>query len=225
VASAPRPAAIILAGGASRRMGRDKALLRLPDGSTTLEMTLTSARQVADPVYLAVDSQARADALCRDLPSAPPVLIDDMPGEGPLAALASGLRSSKAPAVLLLSVDAPLTSAAVLRMLWESVATEPMIGVDNVPPFDIAIGVVGGMFQPMPACYASRLADVAACLLRKGERSMHALLRAPNIRIRQLDEAALRVADPRLQSFARANTPEEWEALYARVADGAPGGS
>jgi molybdopterin-guanine dinucleotide biosynthesis protein A len=225
VASAFRPAAIVLAGGVSRRMGRDKALMRLPGGQTSLEMVLTSVRQVADPIYLSVDSQAHAEALCRELPWAPPILLDGAPGEGPLAALAGGLQTTVAPTVLLLSVDVPLVSAALLHTLWDTVSAVPSQSSGAIGRCDIAVGVVGGMLQPMPACYATRLAGVAAELVRKGERSLRALLQSPDVAARQLDEAALRRVDPGLLSYTRANTPDEWDALYSRVAGGAPGGS
>jgi len=39
--------------------------------------------------------------------------------------------------------------------------------------------------------------------------------------VRWIDATALRAIDPDLRSFAGANTPGEWDALLARLAEGA----
>ena len=115
-------AAVVLAGGASRRMGREKALLTLPDGRTCLQAVLEAAGTVAEPVLLAVDSAEHGDRL-RALHPAPAlqVVVDAIQGVGPLVALAGAMRAVTAPALLALAVDTPLLRPALLRhcaWLW-----------------------------------------------------------------------------------------------------------
>src|SRR5579871_90786 len=110
-------AVVVLAGGASRRMGREKALLTLPDGRIALQAVVEAARAVADIVLLAVRSRADGDRLVATLPSPPPdLLIDQTPGAGPLHALAGALADAPAPLLLALAVDTPLVRPELLRM-------------------------------------------------------------------------------------------------------------
>lgn len=203
-------AAVALAGGASRRMLRDKALLLLPDGRTALQAVLEAARAVAAPVLLAVDTREHAALLLATLAGAPPRLIlDPAPDAGPLAALAGAMRAVSARALLALPVDAPLVRPALLRLLCAAHAAAAV----NCPA--IAVPVVGGVAQPLPAVYSTELASVAAALLSAGRRDLRALLGCPGVRVRYLEEPELRAADPALRSFRSANTPAEWEALLA----------
>jgi molybdopterin-guanine dinucleotide biosynthesis protein A len=119
MAHADRPNAIVLAGGRSRRMEQDKALLRLPDGRTACDAVLAVARRVAGRVYLAVDSEEHGARLRRSLSWEPLTIVDRAPGQGPLAALAGALQAAKAPAALLLAVDAPLIAPGLLELLHE----------------------------------------------------------------------------------------------------------
>src|SRR5215211_7923144 len=91
-------AAAVLAGGASRRMGRDKATLRV-GGVELAALVLAAAAQVADPVVLVAPEghpARRVDA---------PAVAD--PGLGPLAALAAALDALEAEHVLVLAADHP----------------------------------------------------------------------------------------------------------------------
>jgi molybdenum cofactor guanylyltransferase len=203
-------AALVLAGGASRRMGVDKALLRLPDGRTALEAVLHAAASVTSRVLLAAGTTGHAEILLAALaPPHPGVLLDDQPGEGPLAALAGALRRADADGVLLLAVDTPLLQPALLRLL---------VARFQAPDVSLVQPEAGGGLQPMPAIYARGLATCADALLAQGRRDLLALGRCAARQARTLDEAELRRADPELCSLLSANTPAEWQALLAVAA-------
>ena len=103
---------IILAGGASRRMGRSKGELRLL-GKTLLQ------RQ-ADKLYaLGIRDILLSGADCPALPGAR-VIPDEYPGRGPLGGLHACLRSARNPSCLVVSVDTPLVPAAALAHLCRS---------------------------------------------------------------------------------------------------------
>jgi molybdopterin-guanine dinucleotide biosynthesis protein A len=202
--------ALVLAGGASRRMGADKALLRLPDGRTALAAVLQAAASVTSRVLLAAGTTSRTEMLLAELaPPHPDVLLDDNPGEGPLAALAGALRRVETDGVLLLAVDTPLLQPALLRLLVARL---------QAPDVSLVQPDAGGSLQPMPAIYARSLAACAAALLAQGRRDLLALSRCAARQARILGEAELRQADPELHSLLSANTPAEWQALLA-VAD------
>src|SRR5829696_4113357 len=100
-------AAAVLAGGASRRMRRDKATLAV-GGVALAAGVLAAAARVADPVVLVAPDGHPARRLH------PRVVTD--PGEGPLAALAAALEALEAGHVLVLAGDHPALAAARARL-------------------------------------------------------------------------------------------------------------
>lgn len=123
---------IILAGGASRRMGQNKAELVL-DGKTLLEWQTDKLRA------LGMEDIMLSGAGCPVLPGTR-VVPDEFPGSGPLAGLHACLKAAQNPACLVVSVDVPLMPVSGLASLcrahrggvtvlrhgeWE----EPLIGV------------------------------------------------------------------------------------------------
>ena len=214
----PMVAAVVLAGGRSSRMGRDKALLTLPDGRTALGAVLDAASAVASPVLLAIDTVEHL-ALLRPAIGGREVrlLLDDQPGSGPLAVLARAIGASTAPLLLALAIDMPLLRPELLRLLADRLLAGLGDGYLAVVPR------VGGIEQPLCAAYAATLAPRVEAALATGRRDLRSLFRGPGIRF--LDEPDLRHADPDLRSFASANTPEEWAAIvrtFASLDDSCP---
>lgn len=133
---------IILAGGASSRMGEDKAALRLGD-RTLLEIQAEKMRALGIRDILLSGT---------DLPAAPGTrsIPDDTPGQGPLGGLAACLRWAENGACLVLSVDVPLVPENILTqmcrnhrggvtVLRRGEKEEPLIGV-----YDRAVGETAG---------------------------------------------------------------------------------
>ena len=202
-------AVVILAGGAGVRMGQDKALLRLDDGRTALAWVLEVARQITAQVLLAVDTPEHAAVLRAAIGGEDlDIVLDERPGCGPLAALAGALERASTPLLVALAVDTPLVRPAVVRLL---LAAQP--GVDVVVP------MVSGVKQPLQAVYRTTLGRTARDLVQRGCGSVQALLRAPDVAVRFVDEEELRIVDPRLRSFRGANTPAEWAAVLAEMRD------
>lgn len=98
---------VVLAGGASRRMGRDKAVLRL-HGERLVDRAAARLATVTDHVVVAAG--ARSLGCPAEVPDAEEV-------QGPLAGLLAGLRAARAPVVVAVPVDAPHTSPRVLSRL------------------------------------------------------------------------------------------------------------
>ncbi len=103
---------VILAGGQSRRMGRDKALLPLA-GRTLLEHMQSLLAQAGVAETLISRNQ-------------PGFIADNYPGKGPLAGLAAVLPYCTTPQLLVVPVDMPLLQPGMLRhLLAASSAAEP----------------------------------------------------------------------------------------------------
>ena len=96
----------ILAGGRSRRMGRDKA--QLPwGGQTFLTHAISRMQQVCDLVFVVGET----------LGATVPILKDAFPGDGPLAGLHTALLHSQTDWNVVLAIDMPLVSVALLRFI------------------------------------------------------------------------------------------------------------
>ncbi|MET8097507.1 NTP transferase domain-containing protein [Streptomyces sp. NPDC005236] len=106
--------AVVLAGGAARRLGgEDKPGVRV-GGRTLLDRVLAAC---ADATRTVVVAEPR--------PTARPVewAREDPPGGGPLAALDAGLRHTRAPYVLVLSADLPFLEEKTVRRLLDTLHT------------------------------------------------------------------------------------------------------
>lgn len=154
----PSPAlsVVILAGGASRRMGRDKAGLEV-DGERLVDRAARLAGALTDDVIVVSGPR-------RDLQPTGAREVTDR-GRGPLDGLAAGLAAAGGEAAGVLAVDMPRPCTALLRAL----AT--LLG-----GHDAAVPVVEGRLQPLHAVWATRLAPALERLLEAGERSPTAAL-------------------------------------------------
>jgi molybdenum cofactor guanylyltransferase len=190
-----RVAAAVLAGGASRRMGADKATL-LVDGVALAERVAAAAGAVADPVVLVAPAGHPAAGLGL------PVIAD--PGAGPLAAVAAACAGLDAGRVLVLAADHPDLQPALLRLL---VAVDaPAVACRRA-----------GRVEPMVAVYARAPALAAAeAMLAEpgGDRSLRGLLARLGARV--LEEPAWRPADPDGRSFDDLDDPAALAARRAR---------
>lgn len=198
---------VVLAGGRSRRMGYDKASLRL--GGETALLRVVRALGGCGPVVVvaAVDQELAA---CTGH-----VVRDELDDAGPLAALALGLRTAAelgVAAAVVCAVDTPLLHPSVAGALLRCVGTH-----------DVALPEVDGRVQPLLAVYRTVVAPVAERLLATGQRRLQAVLADLDVRAvsaaELLSDPEVAVGDPTLGSFASANTPAEWATLVQRFDD------
>ena len=183
-----RPAALLLTGGASRRMGRDKATLVI-SGQQLADRTAALLLSVADPVL-----EVGPGYTCLER------IQEEPPGEGPLAAVAAGSRFLPAgrPA-LVVATDLPRLTHRFLQLL----SGYPVPTPDHcVIPHDGA-----GRAQPLCARYSPSALALARELVAAGHRSMQDLLqRVPII-------AAARDGDSD-NALRDVDTPDDLAALH-----------
>ena len=186
-------AAAVLAGGASRRMGRDKATLAV-GGVELASLALAAAARVADPVVLVAPEGHPA----RRLAAAP---VTDS-GEGPLAALAAALAALDADHVLVLAGDHPGLRVELLAHLAGLAARGEAVACRRGPRLDPLVAVYRR--APALALARARLADPA------GDRSLAGLL--AGLRTLVVEEAQWRPLDPDGRSFVDLDDPADLDA-------------
>jgi molybdopterin-guanine dinucleotide biosynthesis protein A len=182
--------AIILAGGSSSRMGRDKA--SLPFGAETmLERVVRLVRGEADLVIVA----GRAG---QAVPDGVTLVVDEEEGRGPLPALVRALGLVETSLTLVLACDMPLIEPAVLGKLITLID-----GVDAVVP-----STDGHMMTTCAVLRTDPAREAAARSIADDERSLRAFLRRLEPRV--APENDFREVDPDLRSFVACNTPADY---------------
>jgi molybdopterin-guanine dinucleotide biosynthesis protein A len=131
--------AVILAGGQSSRMGRDKAWVEF-EGQPLIKRAIDTVRGSGITEIL-ISGRAGADYSSLGCP----VLLDREAGSGPLAGIERALDTTEAPLLLVLAVDLPRMTASFLQRLASH--CEPLTGV---------IPKLNDRLEPLAAIYPKR---------------------------------------------------------------------
>jgi molybdenum cofactor guanylyltransferase len=193
----PMPAAV-LAGGASKRMGKSKADLRFGSGTLLQHQIVRLAPLFEEMLVVVKDPPEAALGRAR-------VLLDSTPRQGAVYGVLRALEEVE-DRVFVLAVDLPLVTLEVIREISERglATTAPAL----VPEAD-------GHLQPLAAVWRRAALPAARERIARGELSLRGL--AEEIGAEILPEAAWRRFDPSGNSFANLNTMEDYLALRERA--------
>jgi len=197
---------IVLAGGASRRMGRDKAFLEL-GGRPLIEIVIERMSRVCAEV-LVVAAPPSSDG---DIPMVPdvrsyaglgvPVVEDCFRDVGVLGGLHAGLEAAAHELTLAVGCDMPFLNPDLLRVFagWAE-------------EFDVVVlrHGDGERVEPLHAAYRRTCLPAIENAVRTGRRRIISFFSQVRVRYATLDEVL--PFDPHLRSFRNVNTPEEWDA-------------
>lgn len=154
---------VVLAGGASRRMGTDKRQVPI-DGVPMLRHTLD--RLAPNPCVVVIDPR---DVPMLALPDHARMVSDTRPGQGPLAGLEAGLLAVESGLVAVVAGDMPWVVPDVLRLLADRLAAAAAT--------DVACLDDGADSRPLPlALRRDRVLPRVTALLDQGERRLRRLL-------------------------------------------------
>lgn len=184
-------AGIVLSGGENRRMGADKAFLRL-SGVPLIEHVLRALRSVSDRVIIVTNSPAAYSSYGMV------VVPDAFDKRGPLTGIYSGLRESTDEYNIVVACDMPFLNPGLLSY---------MLGLAG--GHDIVVPSVGDFIEPLHAVYRKGLVPVIEQRLRKDARQIQGLF--DEIRTRYVTAEEIDRFDPGRRSFVNLNTPEEYE--------------
>jgi molybdopterin-guanine dinucleotide biosynthesis protein A len=187
---------VILAGGAGRRIGSEKAFLEF-FGLTMIERTFDLVGEVVDDVVVVARDEDQLKRL-RDLVPEARLACDSVRGFGPVAGLAAGMAAARGEYALAVGCDLPFLKPEVLEILF-----------DFAEGYDAAIpSGEGGLVEPLHAVYrADSMARACEEALAMGMRRIRAPLE--ELRVKNVSVELLRPFDPELLSFFNLNTEED----------------
>jgi molybdenum cofactor guanylyltransferase len=182
---------VILAGGKSRRMGRDKAFLPFGKG-LLIERVIEVIQQVTADVILIANTPEQYQRF--DLP----MFSDVIPDAGSLGGIYTGLVYAKTPYSLCLACDMPFVKPAFLRILCDTAAEADVVIPKNAEDF-----------QPLCAVYSQACREPIRQRIDAGRLKITGFF--DQVRVRVIEGDLLARYDPHDVMFFNANTPEEYE--------------
>jgi molybdopterin-guanine dinucleotide biosynthesis protein A len=185
-------AGFLLAGGASTRMGQNKALLVF-EGETLAERALRKLREICPEVAIAGGSP-ELDRFGRLIP-------DAFPGCGPLGGIVTALQQSASDWNLFLPVDMPFIPGEALRM---------MLQMGSCGEGLVAVPQVAGRIHPLCGAYSRRTLPVLQAQLKAGRLKMKQAIEATG-------SFCYMQWDHKPEWFLNVNTPQEFAALSRPV--------
>jgi molybdopterin-guanine dinucleotide biosynthesis protein A len=191
----------VLAGGLSRRLGRDKATLELAGKPLALWVAERLAPWVND-LWLVTNTPIPHMALGL------PMLSDLVANQGPLGGVRTALFYSRTPWILAVSVDNPFLSDEVLRIMSGRAAATGRPAV--VCRSDQGL-------QPFPGLYHIRLLERLGDYLQE---KLHVRPFLERVRPDILAPEVLEGAEAQSRCFFNLNTKKDWLAAEAWMSRG-----
>jgi len=183
--------AIILAGGRSLRMGRNKALLEI-DSKSIIERQIEELQKGFDSVKIVCNQPEQYSELGVSL------VQDEFPGCGPLAGIHAGLKSTGADAVFVVPCDMPFVTADLGLQLLERLGEA-----------DGVVLTYQGKIEPLCAVYRKSCLSAIEEFLTEGRLKVIDFY--PLVNIKFLPATELIQGELAENVFFNINTPEEFE--------------
>ena len=193
---------IVLAGGLSRRLGRDKAVEPF-EGEPLIARVINRLSQVTDETVVVVNEPARVSQL--PLPASARPAVDLYPGGGSLGGIFTGLSAANNPWALVVSCDMPFINPELLRKIVALRA-----GYDAVVP------VLDGRSEPTHAAYSK------VCLPHMERRLENDDLKIDRffqeVQVRFMPQLDVDLIDPEHLSFFNVNTQQDLHTALSMAA-------
>lgn len=179
---APVFSGVVLTGGASRRMGRDKALVEVGGRALAARVAQVLQDAGADEVFAVGGAfDALGDLGLHPVP-------DDFPGEGPLGGLLTALSHASSPLVAVLACDLPAAAPSAVRLV--------VAALDADPDLACAIPTVQGRPEPLHGAWRRSSRPQIQAMFDRGERAVHRVITGlAGTAVHGVDPAALADAD------------------------------
>ncbi len=184
---------VILAGGRSSRMGRNKALLPY-QGKPLIESIYRVMAELFKDVVVVTNSPADYDFLpC-------PKTADIHVGKGSMAGVHAGLSRSATEWIFVVGCDMPFIDARLVRYLAARLGKEAAL----VPQSD-------GGFEPLHAFYSKKALPILEAALGSDKMKIIDILELMHARV--VPAAEIAEISPGFRSFVNLNSPEDYSSL------------
>jgi molybdopterin-guanine dinucleotide biosynthesis protein A len=184
---------VILGGGQSRRMGRDKRRLHW-EGEPFLDRVCRLMSVLFEEVLVVT---AQEDYDCSHLPVR--LVTDNIPHKGSLGGLYTGLIEAKNTLTFVVACDMPL-------LLKESISRLCLLSHSDVVVVKLSTGL-----QPLHARYSKGCAPIIEQMIHEGDLKLQHLVTHSGLSVEIIEESLFDDIDPYRESFMNINTPADLE--------------
>jgi len=192
---------IILAGGKSSRLGRNKAL-QVIEGKSLIQWVIDRLAILSTEIIIAT---AHGKAIPCSSAVEIKTVADIYPGKGPLVGIYSGLIASSSSRAIVVGCDTPFLSVGLLEYMTQLCST-----------FDVVVPRIGKKVEPLCAVYSKNCLVPMQGLLEQNELRISALFSM--VRVRYIEEAEINRFDPEHLSFFNINSQDNLEKARKRAA-------
>jgi molybdopterin-guanine dinucleotide biosynthesis protein A len=182
---------IVLSGGENRRMGADKAFLKV-SGRPLIERVLHALQAVFSNIIIVTNSPEKYAAYNVT------IVTDVFERRGPLTGIYSGLLASKDEYNFVAACDMPFLNSGLMSY---------MAGLAE--GHDVVVPSYSGMLEPLHAVYHRNALPVIEEQIRLEQRRIRDMF--TRLRVRYVTEEEIDRFDPERKSFKNLNTPQEYE--------------
>ncbi len=194
---------VVLAGGESRRMGQDKAFLRV-GGRRLIDRVLSVVRRLSDDVIVVTNSPDEYAGLDARL------VCDEVPGAGALGGIYTGLLTAAHRNSIVVACDMPFLNRELLRYMARQIqdydVVMPYVG-EGEPASETKATAKARDLHPLHAVYGKRCLPPIERALERGDLRTIAFLQ--DVDVRFVGRAAIERFDPDHRSFFNANNPTD----------------
>ena len=184
---------VVLAGGMSRRLGRNKAL-EIIDGQPMITGVIEKIQKITSSIVVIVNDVERGILL--PIPEGISIVEDVFPDKGSLGGIYTGLISSSTEWTMVVACDMPFINLGLMRHM-----------ISQTPNHDVVIPVISGRPETMHALYSKKCTESIASNITKNDLKITRFFE--NVRVHFVEDDELMRFDTSGISFFNVNTESD----------------
>ena len=199
-----RVAGVVLAGGLSRRLGRDKAV-EVFDREPLVHRVIGRLSELVDEVVVVANNSERAGAL--PLPDGVKTAVDIYPDTGSLGGIFTGVSFVESEWSIVVACDMPFLNMDLFTHM-----------LTLCPDQDVVVPVLDGRPEPTHAIYSKSCLEHIETRLRVNDLKITRFF--DDVRVQYVLQETIDLYDPRRISFFNVNTPTDLACALSLLAEG-----